>query len=128
MFTKQTYISRRNELKKAVGTGILLFFGNEESPMNYRDNQYSFRQDSTFLYYFGFEKNASLTAVIEIENNEEIVVGDELTIDDIVWTGKLPTLREQAFNVGVSRVRPLRELSGYLKKEKLEYAGWRIHY
>lgn len=117
MFTKQTYISRRDILKKSVGTGILLFFGNEESPINYRDNQYSFRQDSTFLYYFGFEKNASLAAVIDIDNNIEIVFGDELTIDDIVWTGKLPTLKEQAFNVGISRVQSLCDLSGYLKKE-----------
>ena len=50
MFEKETYIRRRNELKKLVNDGIILLFGNNESPMNYPANAYyPHRQDSTFI-------------------------------------------------------------------------------
>lgn len=68
MFSKETYINRRTRLKKAIGNGILLFLGNNESSMNYADNTYFYRQDSTFLYYFGSDY-AGLTAVIDIDDN-----------------------------------------------------------
>ena len=87
MFEKSIYQARRDALKRAIGKGILLFLGNDESPMNYADNQYRFRQDSTFLYFFDFSKKASAAAIIDIDNNREIVFADDLTIDDIVWTG-----------------------------------------
>ncbi len=66
--------------------GLLLFMGNEESSMNYRDNWYPFRQDSSFLYYFGLDL-AGLVALIDLDNNREIIFGNELSIDDIIWTG-----------------------------------------
>ncbi|MDR2147538.1 MAG: aminopeptidase P N-terminal domain-containing protein, partial [Tannerella sp.] len=53
MFAKSTYIQRRKQLSESFGEGILLFLGNDESSMNYADNTYPFRQDSTFLYFFG---------------------------------------------------------------------------
>ena len=84
MFNKETYIQRRNRLKKEIGKGILLFLGNNESGMNYADNTYHFRQDSTFLYFFGSDY-AGLSALIDIDEDREIIFGDELTIDD---TGK----------------------------------------
>jgi len=82
MFNKETYIQRRNRLKKEIGKGILLFLGNNESGMNYTDNTYHFRQDSTFLYFFGSDY-AGLSALIDIDEDREIIFGDELTIDDI---------------------------------------------
>ena len=115
MFSKDIYIQRRNALKRAVGSGILLFLGNEEQPVNYTDNQYYFRQDSSFLYFFDFHRNAGVSAIMDIDNNREVIFGDELTIDDIVWTGHLPTLKETAELVGVTEVLPVSSLAGILK-------------
>lgn len=119
-------IDRRNGLKKIVEKGILLFLGNSESPMNYADNTYHFRQDSSFLYYWGFPKNADVAAVIDIENNREIIFGDELSIDSIVWTGLLPTIREQAQEVGVNETQSFAALHTFLKDALAK--GRRVHY
>lgn len=115
MFSKETYMARRAELKKAVGSGLLLFLGNEESGVNYADNTYDFRQDSTFLYYFGLPY-AGLSAVIDIDNNRDIIFGDELTIDDIVWMGTQPTLHEKSEAAGIKEVLPVADIVSYLKK------------
>ncbi|MDR1881035.1 MAG: aminopeptidase P family protein [Tannerellaceae bacterium] len=114
MFSKETYIARRAKLKQTVGSGLLLFLGNEESGMNYADNTYHFRQDSTFLYFFGLPY-AGLSAVIDIDQDREIIFGDELTIDSIVWMGTQPTLKEKSERVGVRETRPSNELESYLK-------------
>jgi Xaa-Pro aminopeptidase len=114
MFSQETYIKRRQILKQKAGSGLILFLGNEESGMNYRDNVYSFRQDSSFLYYFGLDV-ASLHAVIDIDNDQEIVFGDELTIDDIVWTGPKEPLTEMAAKAGIRKVKPFKALPEYLK-------------
>ncbi|SDD51005.1 Xaa-Pro aminopeptidase [Dyadobacter soli] len=114
MLSKSTYLNRRLTLKTKLGGGLLLFLGNEESGMNYRDNVYSFRQDSTFLYYFGIDQ-ASLTAVIDLDNDQEILFGDELTIDDIVWTGPKEAISEKAAKVGVTEVKPASALGSLLK-------------
>ena len=97
-FSKQTYVERRARLAKAMGSGLLLFLGNGVASMNYRDNNYPFRQDSTFLYLFGLDYEG-LAAVIDVDNNKTIVFGDELTIDDIIWTGVQPTIAEKAAEV-----------------------------
>ena len=68
MFQKKTYAERRKVLKEKVGKGLILLFGNEESPMNYTDNTYHFRQDSTFLYYFGIQR-PGLAALIDIDRD-----------------------------------------------------------
>lgn len=115
MFSKETYVQRRAELKKRVGSGILLFLGNDECGMNYADNTYKYRQDSTFLYYFGLPF-AGLAAVIDVDNDREIIFGDELTIDDIVWMGTQPTLHEKAHSVGVDQVLPSGQLRDVLDK------------
>ena len=86
MFSESTYINRRNKLKETLKNGILLFIGNEESSMNYEDNQYHFRQDSSFIYYFGFLHTAGVSAIIDLDEGTEFIFGDELTIDSIVWT------------------------------------------
>ena len=125
MFSKDTYKDRRQTLKKSVGSGILLFFGNEEVGMNYADNTYHFRQDSTFLYFFGLNY-AGLSAVIDIDNDREIIFGNELTIDDIVWMGTQPTLSEKAQRVGISETRPSADLKKYLDNAAAK--GQTIHY
>ena len=113
MFNKETYMARRATLKKAVGSGLLLFLGNDECGMNYMDNAYHFRQDSTFLYFFGLPY-AGLSAIIDIDNNKEIIFGDELTIDAIVWMGTQPTLKEKSEAAGIHEVRPFKEIESYL--------------
>lgn len=125
MFKKETYISRRALLKKSIGSGLLLFLGNDECGMNYADNGYHFRQDSTFLYFFGLPY-AGLSAIIDIDNDKEIIFGDELTIDMIVWTGIQPTLHEKSERVGIREVRPYNEIEGYLKNAQAK--GQTIHY
>ncbi|MDR1369460.1 MAG: aminopeptidase P N-terminal domain-containing protein [Dysgonamonadaceae bacterium] len=111
MFAKETYIRRREELKKKVKSGIILLMGNGEAPLNYPDNTYSFRQDSSFLYFAGLD-TPDLYCVIDVDNNNEFLFGNELTIDDIVWMGNLPSLKERSESVGLNRVLPVSELSG----------------
>ena len=125
MFAKETYIDRREKLKKSVGSGILLFLGNDEVGMNYADNTYHFRQDSTFLYFFGLNY-AGLSAIIDIDNDKEIIFGNELTIDDIVWMGTQPTLHEKAQMIGIDVTRPAAELKKYL--DNAGGKGQTIHY
>ena len=114
MFAKETYIQRREQLKKTLRSGLLLFLGNDESGMNYEDNTYDFRQDSTFLYYFGLPY-AGLSAVINIDDDQTIIFGDEISIDHIVWMGTQPTLREKSERVGVQQVMPSAQLPKYLQ-------------
>lgn len=110
MFAKEIYIERRRRLRNAVGSGLSLFLGNDISSMNFADNGYPFRQDSTFLYLFGLD-DAGLAAVIDADSGHVIIFGDELTMDDIVWTGPQPTLAARAAAVGVTETRPLAALA-----------------
>lgn len=112
MFSKQTYIQRRKELKKKFSSGILLFLGNDEAGMNYADNTYHFRQDSTFLYYFGIN-SPGFYATIDLGSGEETIFGDDHTIDSIVWMGDMPTVTSLAKKVGISKT----EATGALKQK-----------
>lgn len=123
-FSKQTYISRRQSLKQQVGQGVILLLGNEESSANYKDNWYPFRQDSSFLYYAGISQ-AGLALIIDCSTGSEILFGDELSIDDIVWTGPLPTLAELAAAAGIQNVFPSKEITKYLKGEVLYLPPYR---
>ena len=110
MFSKNTYVQRRAELKKLVGEGLILLFGNNESPCNYPANSYyPMRQDSTFLYYFG-QKREGLVGVIDIDNDKEILIGDDIDIEDIVWYGSVDSVSDLAAQVGVSHTAPMRQL------------------
>ncbi|MDX8337648.1 aminopeptidase P family protein [Draconibacterium sp. IB214405] len=117
MFQKEIYIERRKVLKEKVGEGLILLFGNDESSMNYADNTYHFRQDSTFLYFFGIQ-HPGLAAVIDIDNDKEIIFGNDYTIDDIVWMGPQPTIADRAALCGVSTVFPMKELASVVEKSK----------
>jgi len=122
---KETYVRRRVQLKRDMGSGLLLFLGNDEVGMNYADNTYHFRQDSSFLYFFGLDY-AGLAAVIDVDNDTEIVFGNELTIDDIVWTGTQPSLREKAAVVGIEKTLPMGELKNYIDKARVK--GQTLHF
>lgn len=114
MFPAQTYIERRNRLKQQLSSGVVLFLGNEESPMNYADNGYHFRQDSSFLYFFGMDY-PSLAGWIDLDTGKEILFGDNLTMDMIVWMGTQPTLEARAENYGIRQVQPLARLAEYIE-------------
>ena len=116
-FSKEIYEARRARIKKAMGGGLLLFLGNGIASFNYPDNNYQFRQDSTFLYFFGLDYEG-LAAVIDIDNNKTIIFGDELTIDDIIWTGVQPTIAEKCAAVGVTETLPMSELANYINAAK----------
>lgn len=125
MFSAQTYQQRRSKLLENVESGLLLFLGNIENPINFEHNTYAFRQDSTFLYYFGI-KEPNLAAIIDVDNQRTIVFGNELNIDQIVWMGRQETLREKCDKAGVVDCQPFSALSDYLDKATL--SGQRVHY
>ncbi|MCD8174169.1 MAG: aminopeptidase P family protein [Alistipes sp.] len=115
MFPKESYVARRAELRRRVTRGgIILLPGNVESPVNYPNNVYHFRQDSTFLYFFGLNL-PSMAAVIDIDSGEEIMFADDLSMDDIIWTGPQPTVAELAARCGVSDTRPLAKIDEVVK-------------
>ena len=110
MFNKETYIKRREALKKLVGNGVIILFGNNESPYNYPANTYApMRQDSSFLYYFG-QHREGLVGVIDIDNDEEMLFGDDIDVEDIVWMGFTPSVADLAAEVGVKKTAPMKEL------------------
>ena len=116
MYKKNTYIKRREQLKKKVKSGLLLFLGNVDSPMNYADNIYSFRQDSTFLYYFGLD-HSGFAAVIDIDENKEIIFGNDFSVDDIVWMGPQKTTSQLANKVGIKETFSLNKLDDLIKSK-----------
>ena len=83
MFSKETYTLRRQALKQQMGGGIVLILGNNESPVNGPYNCYPFRQDSCFLYFFGHKRDG-LIGVIDIDNDQEYLFGNDIDIDDII--------------------------------------------
>ena len=125
MFQANTYIQRRLRLRQQVESGVLLFLGNEESPMNYADNPFHFRQDSSFLYFFGLNF-AGLAGLIDLDEGREILFGNDLTVEDIVWMGTQPTLLERCQANGITEVQPLQTLKAYLNQARTQ--GRPIHF
>ena len=113
MFKKETYIARREQLRKDIGHGIIILPGNHEAPCNYKDNTYWFRQDSTFLYFFGLQRE-DLVGVLDCDTGRDYLFANDYDIDDIIWTGPLPSVKELAASVGVGNSGSLADL-----KEKL---------
>ncbi|MCC8035694.1 MAG: aminopeptidase P family protein [Rikenellaceae bacterium] len=111
MFSRDTYTSRRAELRRRVTRGgIVLLPGNTESPANYPGNVYHFRQDSTFLYFFGLDL-PGMAAVIDVDSGKETLFADDLSMDDIIWTGPQPSVAELAHRCGVADTRPLGDIA-----------------
>jgi len=125
MFDKQVYISRRKRLLEQVTDGVILLLGNSEASCNYLDNQYQFRQDSSFLYFFGLDK-PDLAAVIDAETGEEFLFGNDVDIDDIIWMGPQPLLADQAASVGVIHTAPLARLADCLST--VQNKGRKVHF
>ncbi len=117
MFSKDTYIRRRQELKKLVGKGVIILFGNNESPANYPANSYApMRQDSSFLYYFGQHRDG-LVGVIDIDNDEEWLFGDDIDVEDIVWMGYTPSVADLAAEVGIAKTAPMKDLAKMINSQ-----------
>lgn len=125
MFDKYIYLERRRKLKKAVGDGLVLLLGNEESSMNYKDNLYPFRQDSSFLYFIGIDRSG-IKALIDIDHDKEILFGDDLTIEQMVWTGLQEPLGSLSDRTGISLVRAKSEFAHAIKKAREE--NRKIHF
>ena len=125
MFSAEIYRTRRAELRRKVGSGLILLPGNTLSPNNYPNNAYYFRQDSSFRYYFGLNI-PSLTGLIDADSGEEWLFGDDFTVEDIIWTGPQPLLRDLAAEAGIERTAPAKELAARIRKAIS--LGRRIHY
>jgi Xaa-Pro aminopeptidase len=140
LFERQVYIQRRRQLQSTLSNGLVLLLGNEDSSMNYKDNCYPFRQDSTFLYYIGIDQ-PGLAAIFDLDENREILFGENASIDDIIWTGPQPLVQELAESVGISASdnlaklasllsaaraakRPIHILPPYRPENKIKLATW----
>jgi Xaa-Pro aminopeptidase len=125
MFEEKIYSQRREKLRQKIQDGIAVFLGNEETPMNYPANPFPFRQDSCFLYFFGLD-SPGLAAVIDFDENRDVIYGDDVDIEDIIWMGSQPSMKEQAQKVGVAKTLPLAELFQTINAAKEK--GRKIHY
>ncbi len=125
MFNSETYIARRQSLKQNIPGGLILFLGNVDVPMNYTDNTYYFRQDSSFLYFFGLDFQR-LAGVIDADTGEETIFGDDVDMEDIIWMGSQVLLREKAQKVGIFRTEPFKNLQSIV--EKAIQLGRKIHF
>jgi len=112
-------MERRKRLRDQISSGLILFLGNDESPMNYLDNPFPFRQDSSFLYFFGLSY-PGLAGVIDVEEGREIILGTELTVEDIVWMGTQPSLAEKCARAGVEETLPIAEIKSLLTAARLK--------
>lgn len=115
MFDSSVYINRRKALREKVGSGLILILGNNEAPANFPDNTYKFRQDSTFLYFFG-HNHPGYAGVIDVESGEDMFFGDDVTMDDIIWMGPQPSVKDLAARVGVSKSAPFARLKEVVGK------------
>ncbi len=125
MFDKKTYQQRRAKLFKQVRSGLLLFLSNGESPMNYPANTYHYRQDSTFLYFFGLNF-PGLAAVIDLDEGRQTVFGNDVDMEDIIWMGPQPSLKSRCAKAGITDIRPLAELGGVLQEAVRQ--GRKVHF
>jgi len=119
MFAKEIYQQRRSRLSELVGSGIILLPGNSDSSMNYRDNIYHFRQDSHFLYFVGMD-HPDLFVLIDVDAQKTMLFGDELTMDDIIWTGPMESLTDEASRTGITQVMPSSALLAIVEKTKAD--------
>lgn len=125
MFSAQTYTGRRTGLKNKVEKGIAIFIGNDESPMNYADNTYHFRQDSSFIYYFAMQ-HPGLVGVVDFDEGKDYIFGNDLSIDDIVWMGTQPSIAERAKASGIQHTGSMSDFEAFINKAKS--SGRQIHF
>ena len=114
MFKSEAYTRRREELHKKIKSGIALFISNTEAPMNYPDNTYHFRQDSDFLYFFGLDL-PGFTGLMDFDSGKDKLFGNDYSIDDIIWMGPQPTIKELALKCGIDDTAPASRLEEIIK-------------
>lgn len=115
MFDSLIYQKRRQALREKIQSGIILFLGNNEAPANYPDNTYKYRQDSSFIYFFG-QSHPGYAGIIDVDNGEEYFFGDDVDMDDIIWMGPQPSVKELAAQVGVEKSFPIDKLKDFVGK------------
>ena len=125
MFSKETYMMRRKQLMKDVKRGVILILGNGDSPFNYPANTYSFRQDSTFRYFFAHDLQ-NLVGVIDIDEGKEYLFGEDVDMDDIIWTGPVPSIHDRALEVGVENSGSISDLRKFM--DAVVFAGRKVHF
>ena len=125
MFETSVYKNRRARLKEKVKSGLVLILGNGEAPANYTDNTYKFRQDSSFLYFFGLNQPV-FAGVIDIDSGDEYIFGNDVDMDDIIWMGPQPSVKDMAARAGVSKTAPFARLADCMKTAISQ--GRRIHF
>jgi Xaa-Pro aminopeptidase len=125
MFPAKIYTERRNRLRKELSSGLVLLPGNQEVAFNYPANTYSFRQDSNFSYFFGLD-HPDLAGVIDLDGGIDMIFGNDVDIDDIIWMGKQPTMKEQSLLVGIDHSAPLKELETLIKTALSK--GQKVHF
>ena len=125
LFSKNTYVERRARLRQLVGHGLIVLMGNNESPLNYPSNTYKFRQDSSFLYFFGQHRDG-LVGVIDADSGVETLLGDEIDIDDIVWYGEVTSVVQMAEECGVAHTAPMAALTEMVTQA--QKAGRKVHF
>ena len=125
LFSKATYSERRKVLRERMEHGLILFFGNNQVPINYPSNAYHFRQDSSFLYYFGLEREG-LVGVIDADSGIETLVADDIDIDDIVWYGEVESVADMAAQTGVAHTAPMATLQGMVDEARRQ--GRAVHF
>jgi Xaa-Pro aminopeptidase len=115
MFKSDVYIKQREVLRGKMKNGLALFLGNSESPMNYPANTYHFRQDSDFLYFFGLDL-PGLAGLMDFDTGKDRIFGNDFDMDDIIWMGPQPTVKELALKCGVTETAPMNKLEEILKE------------
>ncbi len=115
MFKSEVYIGRRARLHKLMKSGLALFIGNIDAPMNYPANTYHFRQDSDFLYFFGLDLQG-FTGLMDFDSGKDWIFGNDIDMDDIIWMGPQPTVRELAAKCGVTNVAPVGKLESVIRE------------
>ena len=112
MFQSEVYVNRRRSLLQkmnAMGAnGVAIFLGNVDAATNYRGNDYKFRQDSNFLYFWGVDEPC-FAAVLDLDNATECLYGNDVDIDDIIWMGPQPSVASKGAAIGCAATAPLAE-------------------
>ena len=129
MFEKEVSVARRRALlQKMKGCkGVVLMLGNVDSPAQYRDNCYKWRQDSTWLYFFGIDE-PRFAATIDLESGEAVIYADDFSLDDIIWMGPMPSVASLAAKCGVEKVAPYDALKDALKGRQVHFIPASRHY
>jgi Xaa-Pro aminopeptidase len=115
MFKSEVYVKRRERLHSLMKSGLALFVGNVDASMNYPANQYHFRQDSDFLYYFGLDM-PGFTAIMDFDTGKDWIFGNDVDMDDIIWMGPQPIVRELALKCGITNTSPVSALENMVKE------------